>query len=231
MLANLDAVDFIKTLQNKKAEFLIMTSSIKSPKMVKSRREGVGMTVDSNQIMNPIVAMNIYIEKNGYRSAYVIGSQEEIDQLEITIDNNKPEIVLLLDFEKNDVGYSELQKVFTWIDKGIPVVTASRSHFYLKSGVKTLDTGAFVALLENIADISIEVIGKPSKAYFMAGVRKLNAKAEEVTVIGDDWRTDVLGASKAGCNSILIKSGKYKVGDEKYCKDSRSINQLMAVFL
>jgi len=73
------------------------------------------------------------------------------------------------------------------------------------------------------------VIGKPSKAYFMAGVRKLNAQPAEVTVIGDDWRTDVLGASKAGCESILIQSGKYQAGDEENCKDSKCVKQLMHI--
>ncbi|MBI9011022.1 MAG: HAD hydrolase-like protein [Clostridiales bacterium] len=228
-LANLDAVEFVKTLQESSMEFLIMTNSIKSPSLIKNRLKQVDIHVGLEQIINPIVAMNLYTEKNNYKKAYAIGSQTELDQLSIELDHEHPEIILLLDFEKNNIGYSELQKIFDWIDQGVPVVTASRSHYYLKSGKKTLDTGAFVTLLESVSDVTIEVIGKPSKEYFMAGVRKLNAQPEEVTVIGDDWRTDVLGASKAGCESILIQSGKYQAGDEVHCKDSKCVKQLMHV--
>lgn len=229
--ANLDSVEFISKLQRDRLEFLIMTNSIKSPQKIHSRLKNVGIDVALDQIMNPIIAMNTYLEEHGFKSAYAVGSQEEIDQLNIDINDTHPDIVLLLDFEKDDISYTTLQKVFTYIEKKIPVITASRSLYYLKSGKKTVDTGAFVALLETISGIDIEVIGKPAGSYFTAGVQKLRAKPEEVIVIGDDWRTDVLGAAKIGCHSILIKSGKYKIGDESNCKENRSVDKLMDIFL
>jgi len=155
-IIDLDAVDFVQTLQESSMEFLIMTNSIKSPNLIRNRLNKVGIDVDLDQIINPIIAMNLYTEKNGYKTAYAIGSQTELDQLSIELDHVNPEIVMLLDFEKNNIGYSELQKVFDWIDQGVPVVTASRSHYYLKSGKKTLDTGAFVALLEKLQMLALK---------------------------------------------------------------------------
>lgn len=39
-------------------------------------------------------------------------------------------------------------------------------------------------------------------------------------MIGDDARDDVVGAISSGMKGILVKTGKYRVGDEKYLPDN-----------
>jgi ribonucleotide monophosphatase NagD (HAD superfamily) len=47
-----------------------------------------------------------------------------------------------------------------------------------------------------------------------------------VFVIGDDWSTDMLGSEKSGCKGILVKTGKYQVGDETKCNPCMVVNTL-----
>lgn len=220
------AVEFIEGLQKDKIEFLIMTNSIKSPKLVSERLMNVGITVSPEYILNPITAINNYLLSNNITSAYIVGSPLEIEQVNTPHDTKTPEMIILLDFEKESFGYDTLQEIFELICRGIPVITASRSTFYLGGDRKKLDTGAFVALLESTRQCSVEVFGKPSTSYFLEGVNILKADNRNVTVMGDDISTDIKGALDSGLNAVLVQSGKYRDGDEKTFPGIRSIKSL-----
>ncbi len=153
----------------------------------------------------------------------------EIEQVNVRHSDHDPEYVALLDFEKNNTTYDELQWIFVLIQKGVPVISASGSLFYFKDSGKYLDTGSFVNLLERAAGIEIRILGKPSREYFQAGLHSLKANCQEVTVIGDDWNTDIQGATNASCFAILVRSGKYQPGDELKCKPTRVVNTLMEI--
>jgi ribonucleotide monophosphatase NagD (HAD superfamily) len=99
----------------------------------------------------------------------------------------------------------------------------------LKNGERILDTGAFTSLLEAACGTTIEVFGKPSAEYFRSGLSLLNALPSEVTIIGDDWKTDVKGAIAVGCKSALIKSGKYAEGDEANVPEALCLERLMEI--
>ncbi len=228
--ANLDSVAFMKHLNVTNTDYLVMTNSIKSPSKIKEKLEKVGIAIETSRIMNPINAINCYLKNMGFNSAFVVGSQSEIDQLEVAVNNENPDIIILLDFEKENVCYDKLQEIFQLINKGTPVITASKSNYYLKNGERVLDTGAFTSLLEAAGEITIEVFGKPSAAYFKSGLSLLNASPNEVMVIGDDWKTDIKGAMSVGCKSALLKSGKYAYGDELHVPEARCLDCLMAIF-
>ena len=224
------SVVFINELQNKKIEFLIMTNSIKSPKLIQDRLKNVGIIISTTQIFNPIIAINSYLEQNNIQKVYVIGSQLEIDQILMQQDKLNPQIIIILDFEKNNISYNSLQEAFVLMQQKIPVIAASGSGYYLKNNIKYLDTGSFVTLFEKAANIKIPIIGKPSKEYFNAGISILKTNPSNIVVIGDDWMTDIDGAKKVGCNSILVKSGKYVDGDEFKSKPNKIVSNLSEIF-
>lgn len=220
------AVEFIERLQKDRIEFLIMTNSIKSPQLVSKRLMDVGITVPPESILNPIRAINNYLLSNNIRSAYITGSSLEIEQVIIPHNTETPEMIILLDFEKESFGYDILQEIFELICSGIPIITASRSPFYLSEGKKKLDTGAFVALLESTGQCSVEVFGKPSPLYFSQGIKLLGGNKADVTVLGDDIRTDIKGAIESGLNAVLVQTGKYTRGDELKFPDIISVEHL-----
>ncbi len=221
------AVDFIGALREAAIEFFIMTNSIKSPGAVKDRLAAVGMAVSEDQVLNPIRAVNMHMRKNGVTRVYVAGGAPEIAQVQARHDEADPELIALLDFEKNDARYGDLQRIFTLLQRGVPVVAASGSIFYNKEGIRFLDTGAFVKLLEAATGKAIPILGKPSAEYFSLAIDALGVKPSEVTVIGDDWSTDIAGAASAGCKSLLVTTGKYQAGDETKCKPAHVITNLM----
>lgn len=209
------AVEFIRRLNDDGADYLLMTNSIRTPEKQAERLTRAGLAVERGRILNPIAAINEYLARRGIERARIVGSEEEIEQVRAAHDGKDNEITILLDFEKGNKGYDDLQDILGDIEKGIEVISASASPYYVRSGAKRIDTGAFVGLLESVGGVRIRNFGKPSEAYFEAAGSILRSGKSDVFVIGDDWSTDIKGANDWGANSILVKTGKYKEGDEE----------------
>nr|WP_319552832.1 HAD hydrolase-like protein [uncultured Vibrio sp.] len=73
-----------------------------------------------------------------------------------------------------------------------------------------MDIGAFVAGIEYVTNKQAVVIGKPSSAFFDAGVDALGCERKRIVMIGDDIESDVGGAQRAGIMGALVKTGKYR---------------------
>jgi ribonucleotide monophosphatase NagD (HAD superfamily) len=72
----------------------------------------------------------------------------------------------------------------------------------------------FCAAFETAANVKAVVMGKPSKDFFESALWG-DIPASETCMIGDDVLQDVQGAHDAGIGtSILVKTGKYRAGDE-----------------
>ena len=91
-------------------------------------------------------------------------------------------------------------------------MAVNKSRYFKKGSSLCLGTGAFVSGLEYSADCKAEVVGKPSKRFFELGWYQFakcstkyyntflaasrftgNVPMEEILMIGDDVRDDVLG--------------------------------------
>jgi len=225
-----DSVKFMLEVSRREIDFRIMTNSILKPDLAVQRLGNVGIHVDGSRILNPIVSINSYLQRQNIHTAFIVGTSLEKDQVQIRHAEANPEVVIFLDFEKGNADYQLLQRVFEHVQKGIPVISASGSVFYKGSTENRIDTGAFVKMFESLAAEPIRVFGKPSEDYFHEAFERLGTKAEDVTVIGDDWSTDIFGAKRVGCRSILVRTGKYRQNDEDKVGPTRTINCLMEYF-
>ena len=105
-----------------------------------------------------------------------------------------------------------------------------RRYYKAKDGTLKAGPGCFVSGLEFSAGVTADVVGKPEPSFFQAAIDALNLSSsssssssasssallrpEEVVMIGDDAKDDVAGAKKIGCKGILVRTGKYRRGDE-----------------
>ncbi len=67
--------------------------------------------------------------------------------------------------------------------------------------------GSIVASLAAATGVTPEVIGKPEPAMFRAIIEASGIPAAETVVVGDNPASDVAGARRAGCASILVLTG------------------------
>lgn len=111
--------------------------------------------------------------------------------------------------------YERLNEAFRLVMDGAPLIALARNRYFMQPDGLTLDAGAFVAALEYAAEVEATVLGKPAPAFFTAALATMECAAEEAVMIGDDWESDVNGAMDAGLGGILVKTGKYREGDEE----------------
>ena len=91
--------------------------------------------------------------------------------------------------------------------------------------------GGFVSALEQACDVQAEVVGKPSRSFFEICLRSLEnerinqADWSQVGIVGDDVHNDLGGgAVELGLQRFLVKTGKYREGDETKASAGESIH-------
>jgi len=95
--------------------------------------------------------------------------------------------------------------------KGAELLGTQGNKYYLdRNGEPVLDTGSFVYMIANAANVTPRIFGKPSKEFFFQALEKIDLNADEVYVIGDDLDSDIQGGINAGIKGILVKTGKGK---------------------
>ena len=116
--------------------------------------------------------------------------------------------------EGEEVGrvfsYLNLNRAFHELEAGAELYCLHKNKWWQTADGPRLDSGAFVAGLEFAAGIEATVLGKPSSAYFTAALAALDAEAEITWMVGDDLEGDIVGASKHGMRTILVRTSKFR---------------------
>ncbi|GAI63577.1 unnamed protein product, partial [marine sediment metagenome] len=86
--------------------------------------------------------------------------------------------------------------------------TQGNKYYLDRNGEPVIDTGSFVWMIANAANVTPKIFGKPSKEYFVQALKRLDLLAKNTVVIGDDIESDIEGALNANIRGILVKTGK-----------------------
>ena len=99
---------------------------------------------------------------------------------------------------------------FRALINGASLIAAAKNRYFKDSDNDlSLDAGGFVEALEFASNKRAKIIGKPSKEFFYLAIKSLNLQPNEVLMVGDDIKSDILGAKKAGLKTALVKTGKF----------------------
>jgi len=118
-----------------------------------------------------------------------------------------------------EATFDNLNRAFRLVRGGAVLVGMHRNPWWLTPVGPTLDSGAFVAGLEFAAEVRARIVGKPSPAFFSIAVADLRRVAgrdlarRDIAMVGDDVRTDVRAAQRAGLRGIFVLSGKHGPAD------------------
>ena len=118
--------------------------------------------------------------------------------------------VVLIGGAGPEFSYQALNQAFGHLQAGARLVAMSRGMYWRTSTGLQLDSGAFVAGLEQATGTAAEVVGKPAEAFFTAALAHLGASAQHALMIGDDIDNDVVAAQNCGLTGVLVKTGKYQ---------------------
>ena len=104
----------------------------------------------------------------------------------------------------------ELNRAFGHLLDGATFVAMHRNLCWRTASGMELDTGAYVAALEEASGLTPVVHGKPSEDFFATGVAELGLTANRVAMVGGDIENDVLAAQRCGLRGVLVRTGKFR---------------------
>jgi len=192
--------------------FVTNTTSVPR-RLLLGRLARLGVPAEADELLMPALAARRFLEEEGLVPHLLVAPALEEDFAGLP--GGEPDAVVVGD-ARHGFTYDALNRCFRLIDGGAELLALARNRSYLDAdGALSLDTGAFVAALEYASGRAARLFGKPAAGFFLAGVASLGLKPEEVVMIGDDAEADVAGALAAGLAGILVRSGKYRAGDEE----------------
>jgi HAD superfamily hydrolase (TIGR01458 family) len=172
----------------------------------------MGFTLSMREIQTAALAARTLVRQRGLRPLWLVHPDiaEEMGE-----SSDDPDIVVLGDMGDHTT-YLLLNRAFRLLMTGLPLMAMARNRYFMEPDGLSLDMGAFVAGLEYSAGVKAEITGKPAPAFFNAALAELGVAPAEAVLIGDDLSDDIGGAQAAGIPGILVRTGKYRAGDDAH---------------
>jgi HAD superfamily hydrolase (TIGR01458 family) len=118
-----------------------------------------------------------------------------------------------------ELTHANLNAAFRLVRGGARLIGMHRNPWWITPDGPTLDSGAYVTGLEFAAETRAMIVGKPSSTFFSTAVADLRRELgrhlarQDIAMVGDDVRTDVLAGQRAGLRGIFVLSGKHAAAD------------------
>ncbi|KAJ7277415.1 HAD-like domain-containing protein [Mycena rebaudengoi] len=251
-----DALDAFQRLQKAGIPYRLCSNTSKeSTRAVVSRLKALGFLVRDvppvgapgdypREIWTSIGAVKGVLENMALRRPYLLLSDSAREDLLLEPqhehDEHTPFDSVVVGLCPARLDYAHLNTAFRILAREHPastlqapvLIAAHTSRFLESASGLALGPGPFVTALENAAGVTAHVVGKPSRAFFEASdtseSRSLTmAETGRIAIIGDDVAADLGGgAQELGLWRVLVRTGKYRPGDESQSHSRASDNNI-----
>uniref|UniRef100_T1JMV9 Haloacid dehalogenase-like hydrolase domain-containing protein 2 n=1 Tax=Strigamia maritima TaxID=126957 RepID=T1JMV9_STRMM len=206
------AIDALKRLREANFGIRFVTNTTKeSKRFLVERLKTIGFDIKPSEIFTSLTAARQLIVAKDVRPMFFLegAAMEDFDGIS-TQDPN----AVVIGLAPTSFHYEKLNTAFRLILNGAPLIAVHKARYYQTPDGPSLGPGSFITGLEYATDVKAEVVGKPMATFFNEAVKSVSGKCEETIMIGDDVRDDIGGAQQCGMMGILVKTGKYREGDE-----------------
>ncbi len=191
--------------------YLTNTSRRSRRTMVKKLRS-MGLSIAEEDVFTAPRAVRDYLLEHQFTPWLLVHPEVEEEFADLV--GEEPDAVVLGD-AANAFSYANLNAAFRLLLDGARLLAVGDNRYFRERDGMSLDAGPFVAALEYATGCQAIILGKPSPAFFHAAASELGCRPQEILMIGDDVLSDVNGALKAGMKAALVRTGKYRPGDEQ----------------
>ncbi len=208
------ACEFIAHLNATKKPYVVITNNTKlaSGDFLAFLRD-LGIDIKDGAYLDPFCVLERIFAP---APSALFGAREFIKTMQnlgYVEDKSTPKAVLIASATHFSSG--DFAKMIELINNGAKPIAMHSTSIYKKDGRLYPGVGAIAAMLEFATGVELEIIGKPSKAFYAEALKLLNAQLtnsvatfSDITIISDDARGDLLGAKELGMKTALVLSGK-----------------------
>ena len=196
---------------------LITNTTTKTRSDLAATLRTAGFDVQDEEIVTAVVATAGYLQTAhpGAKVFVLSDGDATADLAGVDLVGVDEADVIVLGGANDGFTYATMNRIFRRLMDGAVLVGMHRNLFWKTDQGWELDGGAYLAGLEQAAETTATICGKPEHAYFEAALDMLGVDAAHAAMVGDDVVNDVLGAQASGLTGILVRTGKFRTGDEE----------------
>lgn len=202
-----ELIDFLNT---KNIPYVVITNNTKKIDFLEKLRQK-GLAIKEDAYIDPFSVLG-YILRPCKVAAF--GAEEFVQSLEklgFEMDFENPMAVLVASYD--DFKFQDFALMMEYAKEGVQFIAMHESSIYKKEGRLYPGVGSIMAMLQNAIDFKYQVVGKPSTAFYKEALRLLrnynkNADFEDIKIISDDLKGDLVQAKELGMKTLLVLSGK-----------------------
>uniref|UniRef100_A0A6I8RDP6 Haloacid dehalogenase-like hydrolase domain-containing protein 2 n=1 Tax=Xenopus tropicalis TaxID=8364 RepID=A0A6I8RDP6_XENTR len=208
------AQEALRRLREAPVALRFVTNTTKECKQtLLERLHQLNFDIQEDEIFTSLTAARNLLEQKNVRPMLLVDDSALRDFEGIRQSTHSPN-ALVIGLAPQHFNYETMNEAFRLALDGAPIIAIHKARYYKKKDGLALGPGPFVTALEYATDTRATVVGKPEKTFFLEALRSTGCSPAEAIMIGDDCRDDVGGAQNAGMLGILVKTGKYRAGDE-----------------
>lgn len=214
------ALNTVNWLQENAIPHVFLTNTTSRPRLdIHQKLQRLGISIDLDQILTPVIAASNWLQEitDGPAALFVPEATKsdfsDVPQLADGIETGAASVVI------GDLGeawdFWTLNRAFRLLieDHNPPLIALGMTRYWRAEDGLRLDVAPFIKALEHAIGRDAIVLGKPSKRFFNAALKLIDANAEDTFMIGDDIVGDIHGAQSAGMAGLLVKTGKFRQSD------------------
>jgi NagD protein len=213
------ADQFVKQLQKKKIEYLVLTNNPRyTPGDLAHRLRSMGLDIPTERIFSSAIATARFIQsqKPG-GTAFVLGESgltTAVHDVGYVITDLSPDYVVL---GEGDFNIEQLTKAIRFVAEGSHFVATNSDPSGPGEDGFVPACGAIAAFVEKASGVPPYFVGKPNPLMMRTGLNYLNIHSEDTVMIGDSMATDIKGGVESGMETILVLTGVTQRDDaERY---------------
>jgi HAD superfamily hydrolase (TIGR01458 family) len=170
-----------------------------------------GFEIEPSEILTTAGITAVYLSQRfAGQSVELINSGDIADDLEGIEVVERDGDVIVLGGAGPEFSYEAMNAILSRLEAGAPLVAMNPNLVWRTSDGLQLDAGAYLLALEAASGVSAVVTGKPSAEFFHAAIDHIGGRPETSYMVGDDLRTDVLGAQACRLRGVLVRTGKFR---------------------
>lgn len=210
------AVETLAEVRARGVPFRLLTNTTRRPRRALGAglRE-IGFDVDDDEIMTAVGATVDYVRRRfPGQPVHLLANPDIAEDFDgVPLATGAGAGVVVVGDAGEGFTFAAMNAAFRALMDGAALVAMHRSPWWETAEGQTIDMGAFVKGLEYSSAKRAVMVGKPSVPFFRAGFRALGLPPQQVAMVGDTIRQDVLPAMRLGATGVLVRTGMFREGD------------------
>lgn len=209
----LDLPGFFSGLKSLGLKVVLATNnSTRTVPQYLEKLNGLGVVLGPENIVTSSMAAASYLSQKYPSGApvYVIGEiglKDTLREWGFYYSEADRDVVAVVAGLDRNLNYDILTKGVQLIHLGAEFIGTNPDRTFPSPSGLTPGTGALLAFIQAATDRAPVVMGKPEPYLFQLSLQRMGLPASQVLVVGDRLDTDILGAQRIGCKSLLVLTG------------------------